>query len=392
MHPKVIHAGWSNRDSPNLSLLDAAQIDAKDSVLLAAELKAIEKVSSIAFGQGPSFQQKKARSHHQELARAVQLGKDIVSLSDFQIDPNSGHRPPGAKKRKQYSKKNTNKNNEQSSLQQAFTCSQDATTSTQQTSASTPTPVSQLQNTTDLTDDQSQLSHISVSSSSYSPQHVCVQASTPHHFAPARDLQQVGTAAMRDPSRHLSEPGPSRQFLYGASHFQLQQYFSSTLSNLQPSAPATLSPNICNQRLSQGQPAGTSPHFGFGAPHVPQQATQGSWHSGQSPYRYELMELSSKAKKCYGCGLEFTEKFRQPPHNIVVKHVDRRLVRRDQQTGQFHYSADFSNTYYHLDGNHIAHKNPVFDGNVYLSMATYQALDAGQHHVISTSNVNIVLI
>ena len=77
---EVIHAGWSNRDSPNLSLLDAAQIDAKDSVLLAAELKAIEKGSSIAFGQGPSFQQKKARSHHQELARAVQLGKDIVSL------------------------------------------------------------------------------------------------------------------------------------------------------------------------------------------------------------------------------------------------------------------------------------------------------------------------
>ena len=374
---EVIHAGWRNRDSPNLSLLDAAQIDAKDIVLFAAELKAIEKGSSIAFGQGPSFQQKKARSHHQEPARAVQLGKDIVSLSDFQIDPNSGHRPPGAKKRKQHSKKNTTKNNEQSSSQQ------DATTSTQQPSASIPTPVSQLQNTTDVIDDQSRLSQISVSSSSYSPQHVCVQASTPYHFAPARDLQQVGTVAMRD---------PSRQFLHGASHFQLQQYFSSTLSNLQPSAPATLSPKICNQRLLQGQPAGTSPHFGFGAPHVPQQPTQGSWHSGQSPYRYELMELPSKAKKCYGCGLEFTANFRQPPHNIVVKHVDRRLVRRDQQTGQFHYSANFSNTYYHLDGNHIARKNPLFDGNVYLSMATYQALDPGQHHVISTSNVNIVLM
>lgn len=110
------------------------------------------------------------------------------------------------------------------------------------------------------------------------------------------------------------------------------------------------------------------------------------------PFRCELIEFPSKAKKCYGCCLEFSEKFRQPPHNIAVKHIDRRLVRRDEQTGQFHYSADFGNTYYHLDGNHIARKNPVFDGNVYLSMATYQALDAGQHHVISTSNVNIVLI
>ena len=62
---------------------------------------------------------------------------------------------------------------------------------------------------------------------------------------------------------------------------------------------------------------------------------------------------------------------------------------------KFHHSANFSNTYYHLDGNHIYHiarKNPVFDGNVYLSISNYQALDAGQHHVISTSNVNIVLV
>ena len=114
---EVIHAGWSTRDSPNLSLLDAAQTDAKDSILLAAEFKAIEKGHSIACGQGPSFQQKKARSHHQELAKAV--------LRDFQIDSNSGHRPPFAMKREQYNKRNT-KRNEQSFLRKPFTCSQDA--------------------------------------------------------------------------------------------------------------------------------------------------------------------------------------------------------------------------------------------------------------------------
>lgn len=52
---EVIHAGWSIRDSPNLSLIEVAQIDAKDSILLAAELKAVEKGSAIAAGQGPSF-------------------------------------------------------------------------------------------------------------------------------------------------------------------------------------------------------------------------------------------------------------------------------------------------------------------------------------------------
>ena len=90
--------------------------------------------------------------------------------------------------------------------------------------------------------------------------------------------------------------------------------------------------------------------------------------------------------------MEFSEKFRQPPYNFVVKHVDRRLVRRNERTGQFHCSADFSNTYYHLDSNHIARKNPVFDGNVYLSMATYQTLDARQYHVISTSKVNVAFV
>ena len=53
---KVIHAGWSNCDSPNLPLLNAAQIVAEDSILLTAELKATEKGSSLSFGRGPSFQ------------------------------------------------------------------------------------------------------------------------------------------------------------------------------------------------------------------------------------------------------------------------------------------------------------------------------------------------
>ena len=80
---EVIHAGWSNHDAPNLTSLDAAQTDAKDSILLAAELKAIEKGSLTAFGQGPSFQEKNERLHHQELAREIKLGKDIFALSDF---------------------------------------------------------------------------------------------------------------------------------------------------------------------------------------------------------------------------------------------------------------------------------------------------------------------
>ena len=52
------------------------------------------------------------------------------------------------------------------------------------------------------------------------------------------------------------------------------------------------------------------------------------WLSHSSCFRFRKKSV----KKCYGCGDNFAEKFRQPPHNIVVKHVDRRQVRKDDNT------------------------------------------------------------
>ena len=85
------------------------------------------------------------------------------------------------------------------------------------------------------------------------------------------------------------------------------------------------------------------------------------------------------AEKCgYGCGDNFSEKFRQPPHNIVVKHFDRRVVRRDESTGALVHSADFANTYYHPSPVHIMRKKPVFDGRVHIDLSTYHSLDEDQ--------------
>ena len=49
------------------------------------------------------------------------------------------------------------------------------------------------------------------------------------------------------------------------------------------------------------------------------------------------------------------KKFRQPPHNIVVKlmYMDWHVVRRDDNTGVLVYSTDFTNTYYHPSPAHI---------------------------------------
>ena len=57
---EVIHAGWAHKDPSNLSLLDAARMDTRDSVFLAVELKSIEQGTSNG-GTGPSYEERRIR-------------------------------------------------------------------------------------------------------------------------------------------------------------------------------------------------------------------------------------------------------------------------------------------------------------------------------------------
>ena len=98
---EVVRAGWANRDNRNLSLLDVAQIDVKDSVLLKAELRAIELGSSKAIGRGPAYHEKRTRDHRRELQKAAQLGQEVASLAaGLEVDPQSGHFPPEKKSKR----------------------------------------------------------------------------------------------------------------------------------------------------------------------------------------------------------------------------------------------------------------------------------------------------
>ena len=85
-----------------------------------------------------------------------------------------------------------------------------------------------------------------------------------------------------------------------------------------------------------------------------QQTTQSNeqWHSGMSPFPYGVVLLPNNVRKCYGCGNDFAEKYRKPPFNLIVKHVDRRIIKKCEQTGQLVFSNDYNNTYYHLVGLH----------------------------------------
>ena len=84
-------------------------------------------------------------------------------------------------------------------------------------------------------------------------------------------------------------------------------------------------------------------------------------------YHYDLIILPTNVRRCYGCNCEFVDKYRQEPYNIIVKHVDRRIVQKDPVTHSYVYSPDFSNTYYHPISYHIRRKkpkNPLFSGSV----------------------------
>ena len=93
-----------------------------------------------------------------------------------------------------------------------------------------------------------------------------------------------------------------------------------------------------------------------------------------SPNRYEVVLLERMVKTCYGCGSDFSEKFRSSPFNVILKYVDRRITGKND-TGQ--YCSDYSNIY-HLTVNHVKKKNPLFTGLVYVSVALYTSLDDGK--------------
>ena len=87
------------------------------------------------------------------------------------------------------------------------------------------------------------------------------------------------------------------------------------------------------------------------------------------------MLLPNNVRKCYGCGNEFPEKYRKPPFNLIVKHVDRRIIKKCEQTGRLVFSHDYNNTYYHLVGLHILRKNPAFTGVAIISRELHSTLD-----------------
>ena len=151
--------------------------------------------------------------------------------------------------------------------------------------------------------------------------------------------------------------------------------------------------NLPQQYSNQPQQYGNLPHQYGNPPQMsasPQAAFQfqqsNLWHSGLSPHPYELIVLPNNVRVCYGCGSPFKAEERSSPNNVVIRHFDRRFIRRDESTGQPVFSVDFKNTYYHLDVSHVRRKNPYFDDKVTVSIEQYHSFDSAQNARISSSS------
>ena len=327
---EVIHAGWAHRDRSNLSLLEAANMDTRDSILLEAQIREYNKGTSSG-GTGPSSAH---RNYRRGLDQAARYGRGISELGE-NLDGESAHRPP--QKRKGKSSKPKKKDKRVSPASNSF-------------SRIAPTA-----------DNNNQFRGYTRSAT--------VQPDIASPVTPSQTATAHGSASIHQ-GDHVSRPFPRYP----------------TIQNDPPIMENVNNYNIMTRPIF--------PQLPYIQPERPSTSTSPSpiWHSGLSPYHYELIILPTNVRRCYGCNCEFVDKYRQEPYNIVVKHVDRRIVQKDPVTHSYVYSPDFSNTYYHPISDHIRRKNPLFSGSVRLSSSLCASISTFQKQVLKNSDLNIQVV
>ena len=208
------------------------------------------------------------------------------------------------------------------------------------------------------------------------PQVISQSVNFPHIWQPIYPARHGAGPALPPPqviSKSAGIPLPTWQPNYPAPQPRIQAF---------PQTPAYPQPPFPQPPLQQQSfPQSPMPCAGLQTP----------WNSSMSPSIYELVITPPKVRKRYGCGNDLGDKYKTPPCNIILKHVDKRVTGKDATTDQLIHSQDYSNTYNHPKAAHITKKNPLFSGQVFLRYELYNSLDDPQRHSVNTlHSLNIV--
>lgn len=346
---EVIHAGWAHRDRSNLSLLDVCHADVRDAIVLDVELKAYGG-GTAAGGEGPSYIQRKRKQYVREIDQAKQLGAEMFQHdgdenNERTIDPATTFHP--------VEKKTRSKKSASGSKKKSKNDNQVMVTGT---------------------------------STNYN--------NTPLNLAPSRRPPLCFHPSVYGTGNNTAMAGiysANSTFLQVPQAFPLPGFpvISTTVANNSVSPMSTQPPSVSllgMDHMSSGLQTTTQSTWA-----TRQGTSYQEWHSGMSPHQYEIMLLPNKVRKCYGCGSDFAEKYRKEPHNLIVRHVDRRVVKKSEETGMLVYSNSFSNTYYHLLKLHIMRKNPVFTGLAFISHELVSTLNERQSEILNDCDINVVI-
>ena len=125
------------------------------------------------------------------------------------------------------------------------------------------------------------------------------------------------------------------------------------------------------------------------APWNPQLPVLTDWHSGMSPYPYEIVLRSQfSCTVCYGgCGQPYTDR-----DLFVIRHMDKRVLGKDD-SGKLVYNHQFKAAYYHAAFDHVQMKNIYFNGYVNMARTLAESLSTDMMSYLSNTcqlTINVI--
>lgn len=104
---------------------------------------------------------------------------------------------------------------------------------------------------------------------------------------------------------------------------------------------------------------------------------------------FHVTFLAGLVRKCYGCGQEFSQRNRTPPHDIILKTYDyRQYVSPKSKTQK--RTVNMQNAYFHLNVDCVRRRYPNFElEHIIIHNEISQQLTDGHKEVLNRQNITL---